>query len=197
MAHSVDWTGAYEGQPDGATVDADTIDTLLQQLKVAIRERGNDFVVDWNADPVVLKPSSNLKLAQIMTIGPQGMGSRQDQDDCFITNAYFQSDDSGDNSNYLAFHFLKNWKITKIEAVIDRSTETSVALKIHKTSLIAVPVTSQVGSTVTKVTAGISVETLFSGTEITDGGSSYVMTVSGTGVGRWRFYGAKVTYDEV
>src|ERR1051325_7994303 len=60
MSYSVTWDGGYEASPDGATVDADTLDTIVQELKVAIRERMNTILDpsgQWDDDPIVLKPN--------------------------------------------------------------------------------------------------------------------------------------------
>lgn len=54
MAYTRTWD---EAAPDGATTDADTIDTLFKWLKVDVRERLNVLFADFTTDPVVPLPA--------------------------------------------------------------------------------------------------------------------------------------------
>lgn len=51
-----------ETVPIGSVTDSDLIDELFRELKLQIRERMNDIVVDWTTDPVVLKPTPGVTL---------------------------------------------------------------------------------------------------------------------------------------
>lgn len=63
MAYSRAWN---EATPTDST-DAPTIDDLFRNLKVDVRERMNDVVADWTADPVIPQGSGTFRAKGILT----------------------------------------------------------------------------------------------------------------------------------
>lgn len=72
MVYANAWS---DSNPPGSS-PANTIDTIIQTLRSEIHERMNDIVVDWLADPIVLKSTtSGANTAKTLKLAPYGFTS--------------------------------------------------------------------------------------------------------------------------
>ena len=180
-----------ETQPLG-TADSGTIDDIIRALKVQIRERMNDIVVDWTADPVVLKTTSISKTGLKEFVAPFGLSILSgslgvDSEEKFVQIT------GGVNNGYIDIPARTGTKITKIEALIDPNGNT-VLWTTRKTSFTATPASTTIGTG--SATGGplVAIVLLFTGAETV--GDVY-FTAFFDGNGTWNFYGLRITYDEV
>ena len=75
MGHSRDWNGTYELIPDGGD-QRSTVDDVIRNLKVDVRERLADIVTDFNADPISLKSAAPIShTGKVLYIHPSDMAS--------------------------------------------------------------------------------------------------------------------------
>lgn len=192
MAYTNTWD---ETAPLG-TADADTIDDIIRQLKVDIRERMNtllDATGQWDDDPVVLAGQKRTGLK--LLIPGTAAQPISDDDDISRADGYFQSDNSATNTSQLPLPLRSDWKITKVEVLFDLSTDTSVTIALKKTTFTDAATTSEVDS-VTVSATGINVQTVFSGAETVS--DNYLwLKFTGSDAGRYKVYAVQVTYDEV
>jgi hypothetical protein len=199
MSYSVTWDGGYEASPDGATVDADTLDTIVQELKVAIRERMNTILDpsgQWDDDPIVLKPN---RVGAVLLLPASAWQSWNENGDAVFGDGSFRSEGTGSNQGaFMPLPLHSNWKVTKIEAILDADTVGSITPSFNKSTFTNTPTTSVI-SDFTLSTSGITVVTVFSGTEIISANDTYWLYVTSTGSSgdKWYGYGVRVTYDEV
>src|ERR1043166_6378564 len=199
MAYSVTWDSAYENAPDGATTDADTLDTILQELKVAIRERMNtilDPAGQWDDDPIILKPN---RVGAQLVLAASAWQSWEGSGGAFYSDPFFASQFTTSNQGaFMPLPLQGNWKITKIEAILNRNTVASISCKFAKTTFNNTPTTTQI-STATLSASGINVVEVFNGTEVISANNTYWLYVTSTGslAQTWLGYGVRVTYDEV
>ncbi len=193
MAYSNAWD---ESAPLG-TAAANTLDTIIQQLKLDIRERMNtilDSTGQWADDPIVL--NRPLRTGVEMVLAPYDAVGIGDEADVSWIDDYTQSDDDTTNTMRMTVPVTTGMKITKVEVVVDKNTETDVDLMFIKTTFSASPSATTVAS-VNRSATGIAVVEVFSGTETVDGDSYYWMKFVGNDAGRYRIYAVRITYDEV
>ncbi len=194
MAYTNTWD---ETAPLG-TAAANTIDDIIRQLKVDIRERMNsilDATGQWDDDPIVL--NRPLRTGVEMILAPYSIVGERDDSDDQMEDQYYESDNSATNNARMTIPVEVGMKITKVEVLIDKNGETDVDLSVIKTTFAGSPSSTTVG-TVNHSAAGIAIVTVVTGaTETVDGDSYYWLKFVGNDAGRYRIYGARITYDEV
>lgn len=190
MAYSNAWD---ETTPLG-TAAASSIDNIMRQDKVNLRERMNSIVVDWTADPIVPKTS----VGRVLLLGPETLIPASS------SVSYAMPTDS--TALALAFSGIVNipasdgWEIRKIEVLVDKGAAPSVSisavLRVFATSIfggivIGPVVASGSGTQMLTVysavpgAAGIIINNQMAG----------IYFAAGAPGGTWNFFGARVTYD--
>lgn len=115
MPYSVAWD---EATPTNAT-DSDLIDDQFRSLKVSLRERFEDvLIVDWDADPIVLKAGVSGAKSKTLVIGPYQF-SQEDNSDYVQNDEYIRST-TGSNKWFRASPQMPvGVTITALQVMID------------------------------------------------------------------------------
>lgn len=191
MPHSTSWD---ETAPLGSAA-ASTIDDIIRELKVSIRERADDFVSDWaNDDPVTLKPEVLNRTARQVIWGPFSVPFNNN-------NVAYVGTGAGEGAIAIGvaakidLPFEKNWKITKIEILGKQVGGSNCTVELHKTTFDA-SVNDSVEASTSITSATVVVTELFNGTE-TINGTAYYWLYLDASAGDFYLYGVRVTYDEV
>lgn len=187
------YTNAWDETKPLGTAAADTLESIIQQLKLDLHERLNTLVVDWTTDPVV--PIDRKRTGLKLLIAGAATLPLQDDDDISRPDGYFQSDNSTQNGAQLPLPVRSDWKITKVEVLFDLSTDTSVTIGLQETTLDASATTTQLGTVVVSA-AGIGLKTPFTG-NATVGDNYFWLKFTGSDAGRYKVYAVRITYDEV
>lgn len=187
-----------ETQPLGSA-DSDTIDEIFRDLKIQIHERMDDIVVDWTADPVVLKSGGGAnKLAQPLVIGGHELNTQTGQP-FLITDRYKETGDGVSGySATIVIPLVRKMIITKVEALVQLNGATSLDISLRRTN-IADPSIDDIISTVTHTAGGITLVTVFNGIVYFQGYNWFRVKFGTSGVtsGIYRVYAVRVTYDEL
>lgn len=191
MPYSRGWSAVVEATPLGSA-DPGTIDDRIREKMVDVRERMNDVVTDWTADPVVPKPQKRTGVK--LVISAQSTSSLEDQDDVTWTGQYVESDNTLPNSMFLNVPVMSFWRITSVKVLVDKNTASSMTLELHRMTFSTAPVDSTI-ATAAISTTGLQISALFAGAELTAGFFYFLKSFSPDN--RFRVYSVEVTYDEV
>lgn len=194
MAYSNAWD---ETAPQGSLVDANQLDDLIRQLKLDIRERMNTILAadgQWDDDPVKLAATPRTGL--VLLLSGHAVQPENTTSGWAYRQTFFESASASPNDGRAPLPIRKDWKITRVSVLFDKSTDSSVTISFEKVTYASSPVTTVIDSA-TVSSSGIAEVEIFSGIETTDGASYYYLNFNGSASGKWRLYAIKVEYDEV
>lgn len=191
MAYTNTWSNII---PAGSAA-ANTVDDQIRQLRLDIQERMDDIVIDWTADPVVLDVGViGAQTGVVRFFGPWLIAPARDDDDVSWGNFYFEADN---NANFPAFMPLAlpvGAVVTEITIISDKNTATNYDATFNHSAYATSPVFTEVSS-VTVSATGVREDTVFTGTHTVATLRVYMLKFNSTGGGRFRIYGAKVTFN--
>lgn len=200
MSYSRTWN---EGTPAG-TAAANTIDTIIQQMKVDFRERmDGSFSEDWSADPVIPKAEiSGKRTNKILIIGADAFVSedantgalRKFQTYAQIVNV--SSSGSAPQFCYARIDLPPGVRIQALVAAVDKGGNTSNSMQIYRVSQAGVLDT--VGGASVKNTAGVGYSAVVTGFNqlVGEDEAYYVRWFTSGNINQTsRMYFTKIGYD--
>lgn len=198
MAYTNPWD---EAAPTDLTA-AKTIDDLFRQLKIDIRERLDDILAaggKFTDDPIILAPA--LRTGQVLLVPDTAAVMRDSSAGEFIDFSAGLGTTSGAASNthvYIPLPLLDFWKVTKVEVLVDRLTNTIVTVEFKRVTFDTAHTVTVIDN-VTFGVAGLSIATPFTGAETIASSSTYYVKLLGSNVGGdpLKIGGVRITYDEV
>ncbi len=198
MTYTNAWTNTV---PLGSELAAN-IDDFMRRDRLDIFERMNDLVVDWTADPVVLKPSVIANITGTKILIPHC---------AFLSDLHAKENDLDDLAVYGFVGSPKLYApvivpngvlITQLEYNIDLDAASSVSAKFFFNDFTNPPVNTST-SVLTLTTSTGTLQTLDSGVLAggsritTDTDKMYFIEISATGTAghSYKVFGARITYE--
>lgn len=193
MAYTNAWN---ETQPLGSAA-ANTIDDIIRQLKVDIRERMNTVLNSdglWDADPIKLKgQTGRVLMLSGASFVPTSTAS-------FTSSTFDLANDgsiSTDAPVICCIPIRSEWRITGVDLIVNRNASPSLTCSLVTRSFSTTSTPSTI-ATQSVVSAGKVLVALYSGSTIigiSDTLNIKVSPPSGPLV-NFLVYGARITYSE-
>lgn len=189
MAYTNVWN---EAAPAGSA-NANTIDDIIRAHKLDIRERMNDVVVDWTADPVVIDVTGiGVRTGVDLYFSHEILHGEQDDDDISWIEAYFQSDDE-ERFVRGSVRLPLGAVVKEVSAIIDINAAASVELRLQRRSHSTTPGVVPVANISTSSTGVFDLAALGLNHTVVPG--AYYIQFTNPGGGRFRVYGIRIRID--
>jgi hypothetical protein len=195
MAYTNPWN---EAAPLGGAAAA-TLDDIVRQLKVDLRERLDDVLATggkFTDDPILL--SIPNRTGQILIVHPATAVGESGSDAVAYGDGKTAVSASAQPSHILVvpLPLIDYWKVTKVEVLLSRGSNANVTAEFDRASFDTSNTKTIIGTT-TDTSSGLSVVVVFSGAETIASGFTYWVNLETSGANSMIFGGARITYDEV
>jgi len=195
MAYTNPWD---ETAPLG-TAAANTLDDIVRQLKLDLRERMDTILAaggKFSDDPIILVPAK--RTGQVLSIHPASAVSEFGDEPAQYGNGH-QVLTSSTQPTHLLFvplPLLDYWKVTKVEVLLSRGANVNATVEFARASFDTANTKTVIG-TLTHTATGIAIGVVFTGSETITSGFTYWINIESSASNPMTFAGARITYDEV
>lgn len=180
--------------PQGTAL-ANTIDTIIQQVKAEVRERMNDIVVDWTADPVELKPTAAVGLrtglqftvSGLSAVAQTGSNPTYGEGFCLVYNG---------GVSFIGLPLQKGWQVLSIEVLTNNNTVPDLTIQLRRADFSETP-TSSLWATAHNTTGLSQISQMLSSPIDIDEIKYWYVKFSSSAALAYTVYGVRITYDEV
>lgn len=195
MAHTNSWSDTI---PLGST-QAKEIDNHIRQARLDIRERMNDFVVDWTADPVVPKGIyGGAVTGKERYFHPTEFKGDEIMDD--ESGLYVEDRTSGASQLYAPVQLQAGSTISSLSFIINVNGGGAITGRLSYNVYSTTPSTVVVATVTSNTTTGIQLINPSAFSHVIVTGRVYYLHVTLAGssvigsIGS-RFYGARIVYN--
>lgn len=186
MAYTNAWD---ETQPLG-TAAANTLDDIIRQLKLDVRQRMESIVENWSADPVKLKGTTG----KVLILAHEALMANGNYHSMQIFADYVTLNDTG----HIPIPVRVGWRIKKVEVICNRGAAASLDCSMVVHVFNVSPTGGGTFGPVNNSLNGNQLVVVYNDAAgfYVDSQSAVTVKIAPPSAASWNFVGIRVTYDE-